>query len=292
MLLSRLRKPVDTFAPSVGQLYRSVRDATVRRATRRTRYGFTLAGDPTMARGDYESAETKTFLDLLESCETVIDIGANVGLYSCLAASRGKHVVCFEPSSRNLKYLYQNLWENQFQDVEVFPLGLAKQPGLNRLYGFGGISSFVPGWAQADKNRFTVVPVTNLDTIIADRFRGRGLLIKMDVEGFELEVLAGAERTLDLDPKPTWMVEILLDVETIPGGINTRFAEAFEVFWRHGYECKKLNESRDPVGPEEIRRWVSDRRVGDGTRDFLFCGPMLLRSDGGSQCAAASTALP
>ncbi|MGA9882266.1 MAG: FkbM family methyltransferase [Candidatus Acidiferrales bacterium] len=273
--LSKLRKPVDTFAPSLGLLYRCARDLAVGGEAKPTRYGFTLAGDPLMARDDFEIFGASALLEMIESHETVIDIGANVGFYSCLAASRGKQVLAFEPSPRNLKYLYRNLWGNKFQGVEVFPLGLAKQPGLNRLYGFGGISSFVPGWAQAEKGRFTIVPVTNLDTMVAERFRRRRLLIKMDVEGFELDVLAGAERTLDLDPKPTWMVEILLDVETIPGGTNRRFAEAFEVFWRHGYECKKLNESRDPVGPENIRRWIANGSVDDGTHDFLFFGPGL-----------------
>ncbi len=273
MLLPNLRKPVDTFAPSLGFLYRSVRDVALGRTALLTRYGFTLAGDPRMAADGYESTEANAFINLLDCHEVVIDVGANVGLYSCLAASRGKQVVCFEPSRRNLKYLYRNLSHNRFDATEVFPLGLAKQPGLNRLYGFGGIASFIPGWAQADKSRFEAVPVTSLDTVIADRFAGRKLLIKMDVEGFELDVLAGAERTLALDPKPTWLVEILLSAETIPGGTNTRFAEAFELFWSRGYECNRLNAERDTVGPGDILRWVASRRVDDGTRDFLFSRP-------------------
>lgn len=270
-LLSKLRKPVDTFAPSVGIFYRSVRDIAVRHRTKQTTYGFTLAGDPTMAREGYELAEASAFLELLESHEAVVDIGANVGFYSCLAASRGKQVVSFEPSSRNLRFLCRNLWENQLQSVEVFPLGLAKRPGLNRLYGFGGIASFVPGWAQADKKRFSIVPVTSLDTVVADRFRGSRLLIKMDVEGFELDVLAGAERTLDFDPKPTWLVEISLALGIIPGGVNARFAEAFDIFWSHGYECRRLNQKRDPVHAEDVRGWVTKGRVDDDTHDFLFC---------------------
>lgn len=269
--LSRFRKPVDTFAPSVGIFYRSVRDMAVRHRTKKTAYGFTLAGDPTIAYEGYELAEASAFLELLENHEAVVDIGANVGFYSCLAAGRGKQVISFEPSPRNLKFLYRNLWENRLQSVEVFPLGLARQPGLNRLYGFGGIASFVPGWAQADKKRFDIVPVTSLDTIVAGRFRGRKLLVKMDVEGFELDVLAGAERTLDLEPKPTWLIEISLSLDIIPGGINTRFAEAFEIFWSHGYECKRLNAAQDVVHPEDVHRWIANRRVDDDTHDFLFC---------------------
>jgi FkbM family methyltransferase len=195
-----------------------------------------------------------------------------------LAASRGKHVISFEPSARNLKFLYRNLWENQFQNAEIFPMGLAKQPGLNRLYGFGAVASFVPGWLHANKSRFTFVPVTSLDTIIAGRFQGRKLLIKMDVEGFELDVLAGAARTLDLIPKPSWLVEVLLNDEAVPGGINRRFADVFETFWKHGYQCKRLNAKREPVHPDDVQRWVANGTVdihniaADEVHNFLFCG--------------------
>src|SRR5216684_6567520 len=147
MLLSWLRKPVDTFAPSVGHMYRMFRDIGVAHHSRQTIYGFKLAGEPRIAANDFEAHEVKSFLELLVSHDTVLDIGANVGFYSCLAASRGKQVLSFEPSPRNLRFLYHNLVENGLQNTEVFPVGVAKQCGLSRIYGFGGISSFVAGWA-------------------------------------------------------------------------------------------------------------------------------------------------
>src|SRR5208282_1091860 len=257
MFLSALRKPIDTFAPSVGHFYRRLRDASVAQRSRQTIYGFKLAGDARMASSDFELDEVETFLELLESHDTVLDIGANVGFYSCLAASRGKHVLSFEPSPRNLRFLYRNLWENHFQSTEIFPIGLAKQPGLHRLYGFGGISSFVAGWAQADSSKYSLVPVSNLDAIVAGRFHGKKLLIKMDVEGLELDVLAGATQTLNLDPRPTWAVEILLHDGVIPGGINVRFLETIEFFWERGYQCRKLDKTGAQVQATDVRRWVN-----------------------------------
>src|SRR5260370_41136387 len=103
MFLSTFRKPVDTFAPSVGHLYRRLRDVAVAQRSRQTIYGFTLAGDPRMASRDFEPEEVKTFLELLESHGTDLDIGANVGFYSGLSARRGKHVLSFDPSPRNLR---------------------------------------------------------------------------------------------------------------------------------------------------------------------------------------------
>jgi FkbM family methyltransferase len=202
--------------------------------------------------------------------DLVFDIGANVGLYTCLAASRGKRTIAFEPALRNLRFLYRNLWENQFSGVEVFPLGLAGQCGLGRIYGFGGMSSLVPEWAQARQRHSSLVPLTTLDTIVSGRFKSEKLLIKMDVEGFELDVLVGAEETLDRDPKPTWLVEILLGGDVIPGGINRAFAETFAVFWKRGYRSHMLDSFLTPVGPADVDRWVTNGFVDSGTHDFLF----------------------
>jgi FkbM family methyltransferase len=270
MLLSRCRRTVDTFAPPLGRSYRLLRDATNRRRARQTPYGFALSGDPTMAVEGWEADEIAAFLTMTEIHDVVADIGANVGMYSCLAASRGKPVLAFEPSQRNLNYLYRNLWDNAFRSVEVFPMGLARRPGLGRIYGYGGIASFVPGWAQARDAHSTLVPLTTLDSVVADRFRGKKLLVKLDVEGFEIEVLAGAEKTLALAPKPTWLVEILLHDEVIPGGVNPKFAETFGVFWSHGYQCHKLDAARTRVEPEDVTRWVCNGSVEAGTHDFCF----------------------
>jgi FkbM family methyltransferase len=223
-----------------------------------------------MANYECENNEIEVFLELMETHDFVLDIGANVGFYSCLAASHGKYTIAFEPSSRNLNFLYRNLWDNKFREVEVFPLGLAGQCGLGRIYGYGGIASFVPGWAQAREAQTCLVPLTTLDTIVAGRFQGNKLLIKMDVEGFELEVLAGAQKTLDLSPKPTWLVEILLCGEVLPDEMNAKYTEAFDVFWQHGYRCRMLDSARTPVGPADVSRWVANGFVDSETHDFLF----------------------
>lgn len=270
MFLSRCRKAVDTFAPPLGRSYRILRDAASRRKSVQTKYGFSLSGDPSMASEDWESDEIIVFLELMQTHDAVLDIGANIGFYSCLAASRGKHTVSIEPSARNLNFLCRNLWQNRFRDVEVFPLGLARQAGLGRIYGFGGIASFVPGWAQAGESQSILVPLTTLDTITIGRFKNQKLLIKMDVEGFELDVLAGAVKTLGFNPKPTWLVEILFRDEVIPGGISQKFAEAFEVFWEHGYQCRKLDSSKELVSQADVTRWIAAGSMGANTHNFMF----------------------
>jgi SAM-dependent methyltransferase len=88
----------------IGRSYRLLRDAANQRHFIQTKYGFRLAGDSRIAQGDWEDDEIKTFLECIESHDVVLDLGANIGFYSCLAASYGKHVIAVEPSPRNLKY--------------------------------------------------------------------------------------------------------------------------------------------------------------------------------------------
>lgn len=269
-MLAPFRKTVDTHLPWAGRVYRLARDMGPAGKFKQTSHGFRLAGAPDISRENFEEDSVPVFLDCIETHDAVVDIGANIGFYSCLASSRGKRVVAFEPSRRNLRFLFMNLWENEFRDVEVFPLGLGPQRGLSAIYGFGGISSFVPGWAQARKSRFEVVPVATLDSILGKSFEGERLLIKMDVEGFELEVLKGASAVLNKNPRPTWFLEILLRDPVIPNGVNPRFQETFEVFWKSGYQCCKLNHERTPVSRDDVIRWQGQGFVDDGTTNFLY----------------------
>jgi FkbM family methyltransferase len=266
----RCRKMIDTSVPSLGRWYRVSRDALNRRRSIQTPYGIVLAGEPRMASRDWEPEEISLFLELLEGHEIVVDIGANIGLYTCLAANHGKHTMAFEPCKRNLKFLTRNLWANRLSRVEVFPIGLGRSAGLFPIYGFSNMASFIPGWADAHNSQADIVALNTLDAIVAERLRGKSAVIKIDVEGFETEVLGGAEVTASLQPKPTWLIEILLRDEAIPNGINPRFAETFEFFARHGYNCRKIDSARSPVKLDDVYRWVQSGQVDGGTHDFLF----------------------
>src|SRR5271165_259246 len=118
-VVARYRKTVDNHAPWAGRWFRQLRDRAVNKKVRQTRDGFTLAGDELAAGDDWEQAERATFDSLLGTHDRVVDVGANVGFYSCLAASKGKPVIAIEPSPRNVDYLKANLWRNRYQNVEV-----------------------------------------------------------------------------------------------------------------------------------------------------------------------------
>ncbi len=102
-----------------------------------------------MRTGKFEIEETAIISKLLSQADYFIDIGANLGYYTCLALQSGKPVVAFEPQQQNLQCLFKNLIANGWRDkAEVFPLALSENPGLLTLYGASGPSaSLVKNWA-------------------------------------------------------------------------------------------------------------------------------------------------
>jgi FkbM family methyltransferase len=235
-----------------------------------TPYGFKLSGNDNMVATGFEQDEIDLVLTRLKDCDIFVDIGANIGLYTCLALSCGRHVIAIEPLRDNLDYLFKNIRENGFQDVEVFPVGLGSRPGLVDLYGGATGASLVKGWANSSPAYRTTVPLTTMDGLLAERFRNAKIFIKMDVEGAEEQVLEGATRTLSRVPAPTWMVEICL-TEHHPRGMNPNFSAIFDKFWRTGYEAFTVGGGRRSITEGDVERWVSTHK--DEGHNYEFAVP-------------------
>ena len=259
---------LNSWAPDFARAYRQNRDnRTASRPPSPTPYGFKFSGPRPIS--NYETDEIEIFLQYLQRSSVCIDIGANVGLYSCLAMRCRKQVLAVEPNPVNLQRLYRNLIANDYLDVELYPVGLSNEPGLKRLYGTGLNASFIAGWARTKNTLYTVAPLTTLDILAGTRFDGLQVTIKIDVEGLEFQVLQGATQTLTLTPKPFWLIEIVL-TEQIPGGINTRMYDTFEIFWRNGYQARTADRERKLVKPQDVERWVATGSRDFGSYNYLF----------------------
>jgi len=267
--LERLVKDkLTSWAPGLARAYRQSRDErSASKPPSPTPYGFKFSGPRPIS--NYETEEIGIFLQYLRKSSVCIDIGANVGLYSCLAMSCGKQVLAVEPNPVNLQRLYKNLISNEFLNIELYPVGLSNKPGLKRLYGSGLNASFIAGWAHAKDSHYAVAPLTTLDILAGTRFDGSQIMIKIDVEGLEFQVLQGASRTLSLIPKPFWLMEIVL-TEQVPGGMNTRIYETFEMFWRNGYRARTANREGKLVQPQDVERWVATASRDFGSYNYLF----------------------
>jgi FkbM family methyltransferase len=227
-----------------------------------------LAADTGMQDGSFEADEVGLVTRLLNDADVVVDIGANVGFYTCMARQAGKHVLAIEPVRSNLDLLYRNLALNGWQDVEVWPLGLSNTPGIGTIYGARTGASLLPGWAHNSELFRTSISLTTLDELLRNRFVGQYLLVKIDVEGAEYDVLRGSFETLDRKLKPTWLVEITLDLNR--ESLNPNFADTFNLFTTRGYRAYATTPVQREIGSTDIADWISRGRVDSGCYNWLF----------------------
>lgn len=129
----------------------------------------------------------------------LFDVGANVGDYARSAVSTGDprlQVFCFEPSEPTMKRLSANL--RAHNDVRLFPFGFSsreRQAVLHYHLGGEAEASLVKrdlSHYGIDQNQSTVVRLRRLDEFCAEAGVTHIDFLKLDVEGHELEVLAGA----------------------------------------------------------------------------------------------------
>ncbi len=132
-------------------------------------------------------------MHFLQAGELFADVGANVGAFTVLAAGvAGARAVAFEPSPETFAMLSRNVGVNGLQD-RVRPVNavVGRQLGTVQFSIGLGTENHVAAVAETASSQLT--QMTTLDTELADN---PAVLLKVDVEGFETEVFAGAVETL------------------------------------------------------------------------------------------------
>ena len=123
-----------------------------------------------------------------------MDVGAHIGLVSVLAAKRfnAKKVISFEPCSNNFEFLKKNKEINNCQNILINKLALSNKEGETKLYLRGsGTHSIIEEYPGSG---FEVVKLVTLDKALKEEVIID--LLKIDVEGAEVDVLKGAGETL------------------------------------------------------------------------------------------------
>jgi FkbM family methyltransferase len=153
--------------------------------------------------GAREPLLTAWMCDYLKGCRStgiVIDVGANIGWHAVHAAqlSTVTNVIAFEPDAFNAWLLDRNLSLNETEKVVVFNCAVGADDGTARLHRYKqsnlGRHSLLADYGLGSR----VVPVLTLDKVLEaiGLSERRVLILKIDVEGYEPAVIAGAKRTL------------------------------------------------------------------------------------------------
>ncbi len=148
----------------------------------------------------------------LYPAKTVIDIGANVGQFMLNLKSVNKSLkyVGFEPNPPCIFYLYELIRLNRFPDTHVFPVAVSQTDGISYLHSNAwdsGTSTMIEGFSPS-KAEYS----TSIYAVAGDKFLSSLTddisFIKIDVEGFEYEVLKGIKQTLKAK-RPIVFCEVL-----------------------------------------------------------------------------------
>lgn len=199
----------------------------------------------------YYSREVVAVMNkLLRPGMTFVDIGANIGEITLVAAKRvgtTGRVVSFEPVDRNLLELTRNMHDNALHNVTIVNNGLSDYEGTTNIYnscGQGaendenlGLNSIYAG--TSDGIPIQTIKLTTLDTYLQTNPQERIDVIKIDIEGAELPCLRGAEDTLRRF-KPHLIIEIQ-ETSAIAGGYKQ--ADILNFLAPHGYAFFRIGRA-------------------------------------------------
>jgi FkbM family methyltransferase len=197
--------------------------------------------------GQHEVEVQNAIVELLRPGDTFWDVGAHIGFFSLIASRLvlpSGHVHAFEPYGPSRARLRTNLELNNVGNVSVHGEAVAAKPGIAKLYE----ARETPMWSlvrEMGEGRSIDVSCTTLDEQ-ADII-GKPTLIKVDVEGVEVEVLRGASRLFASECSPSLIVEFTNDDMRLEAALlcpSLRFAQLTERHWM----LRPQNGSGSPSG--------------------------------------------
>jgi len=219
---------------------------------------------------DHEPLTRRVLAGLLRPGSVFIDVGANIGYYTLLAAgkvgARGQ-VHAVECSPKNLILLSDNVRKNNLQNVKIHPFAAASQRGMLTLsVSPVGLSSFGPNsrWLDTPGLGDTLtVPCVSLDEIV----QGIVDVVKIDAEGAELDVLEGMGRILAENERlsiivewaPPMMVDAGQDPLALPRRLQAAGFGKISVMDQLSNRRFSLDETIEKVGLRQLPPgWVCD----------------------------------
>jgi len=194
---------------------------------------------PGLRSGRYEPHLTSVFERYCKVGMTVVDVGANLGYYSLLAArlvGPSGRVIAFEPNSENCRLLLSSLRRGGITNVEVIPVACDRTMGWAYYSTHVGSNGGLIDNSDLLAHPGVVVPTFCLDDIVD----GPVGFLKMDVEGAEGRVVGGATKIIERD-RPIITTELTRDMLRQVSAASV--ADYLGYFERLGYATTVLEPS-------------------------------------------------
>ena len=214
----------------------------------------------------HEKKVTEMFLEALRGAKCFVDVGTNLGWYTCLASkhmSYGK-VYGFEMDDLNFAVLQRNLAVNHCSNVEVHNLAVSDSSGVvsykrdsDRPHpGF----QLRPSRKDDDSIEFVSVNSVALD----DFLESKGVVpdvIKIDVEGAEMRVLTGLRRTLR-KCTPILFVEIHPEMLQV---FDASTSAILSLLIANNYKVFEIESMRDQESKKQLKPLSQDSVIQENT---------------------------
>jgi FkbM family methyltransferase len=228
-----------------------------------------LAFEVACAQGIYEPDNTHLVRSLIAPASVMFDVGANIGLMAipALYSCESLEVVSFEPSPTTLACLQRTVRDSRYAARwHIVEQGAAASPGVRTFFTADARNGMFDGFRNTGCGgpmREVRIPVTTVD----DEWRARGRpnvsLLKIDVEGAELDVLRGCTECLE-QQRPAILTEW---AATNVRAYDYAAEDLFDFARQAGYQLYAV--------PHMVR---SESRTMLGAQ-LLFCSNFLLLAD-------------
>jgi FkbM family methyltransferase len=204
--------------------------------------------------GVYEPHVSAAIEALLQPGDHFLDVGANLGYFSLLAAARvgdSGRIYSVEPNELNVKLLESSRRANKFKNIFVMQVGASQTIEtlfLHATVGNGSTSAVVDEDSLFSARTTPGVP---LDNLLAHRSRPIRL-IKVDVEGFEYNSLLGAQRILSEDNP-----DIIFEFQG-SGHVGITGKDFLRWLEGHGYSFINISGQRPIADTQTVEELLSD----------------------------------
>ena len=206
---------------------------------------------------EFYKPELLAIRKLVKKGDTTIDIGANIGLFSVFLSkevgSKGK-MYAFEPVQETYWRMRENLTLNRCTNAFAYQQAVSNKNGKATMNifpeGYGAWNTFgKPTFGKIVPVATESVKITTLDSFVRDNKIGKVDFLKIDVEGYEHDVLEGAKELLSRGK----VKYLSFEISDIPlKGAGKTGAQIFDKLREYGYTAYEFNpESNKFTGPVE-----------------------------------------
>ena len=244
--------------------------------------------------GKRELEHKKMLENIIKPEMTVLDIGANIGYYSLmmlqLMGNKGK-LIAVEPSPSNIEILRKNLLLNKYNDIEVHNVAISDENGTKKFFLSEMSNLNTLNYTEKKSLNLTGETINVKTLTVPQIMEGRNLdLIRMDVEGHEVEVLNGLIPNIGVNNLyPSIIFEThrsrYNNAHSMENTLKNLFAKNYKVsmLGSTSKEGTKKIEAKGYIGTESIQTDEYERVIFKNIKEQDAID--LICNEGGVRCA-------